>query len=75
VSSTPHDALFRRTFADPEHALGLLRSMLPPALAAAIDWNSLRLCDGTFVDPSLAERRTDLLYTVKLALHDVLASR
>jgi predicted transposase YdaD len=31
---------------------------------------SERLCDGTFVDPSLRERRTDLLYSVKLGGHD-----
>jgi predicted transposase/invertase (TIGR01784 family) len=66
----PHDALFRRTFGNAEHAVGLLRSMLPQALADAADWSTLQLRDGSFVDPSLAERHSDLLYAVKLAGRD-----
>jgi len=33
-----HDALFRRTFGDPQHAAALLREILPAELVAAIDW-------------------------------------
>lgn len=38
---TPHDTLFAFTFAHPRHAAGWLRSVLPRAVAAAIDWPSL----------------------------------
>src|SRR5882672_3343485 len=70
VPNSPHDALFRRTFGDVEHAVGILRSMLPGALAAAVDWRTLKLCDGSFIDPDLAERHSDLLYAVKLGGRD-----
>ena len=35
--ATPHDSLFRNTFAQPEHAAPLLRALLPAPLVAAID--------------------------------------
>jgi predicted transposase YdaD len=69
---TPHDRFFRRVFADPEHATGELRAVLPPALAARLDWSSLRLLPATFVDPSLAELRADLLFGASVAGREVL---
>jgi hypothetical protein len=66
VANNPHDTLFRRTFGNVEHALGLLRSMLPEALAEAADWSSLQLRDGGFIDSSLAERQSDLLFALRL---------
>ena len=38
----PHDKLFKAGFSDPETTARFLRSQLPPALTAAIDWSSLR---------------------------------
>lgn len=69
--TTPHDRLVRRTFGDLQHARGLLQSLVPPALAAHIEWPSLALVDGSFIDPQLAERQTDLLYSVRLDDRDV----
>lgn len=62
-----HDALFKSTFSQVEHAAGELRVVLPPALAARIDFTSLALCPGSFVDEALAQRHTDLLFSAKLA--------
>ncbi len=62
--TNPHDALFRATFGDPQHARALLRSALPAWLAAAIDWPTLRVLDASFVDPELADHRGDLLFGV-----------
>jgi hypothetical protein len=65
MPSNPHDRLVRRTFADLAHARGLLRSVVLAPLSSRIDWASLELLDGTFIDPRLAARQTDLLYGVR----------
>jgi predicted transposase YdaD len=41
VVATSHDHLFQLVFADPQHAVPLLRSALPAAIAATIDWSTL----------------------------------
>jgi hypothetical protein len=61
-----HDLLFRKTFSELEHAASILRTILPPALVARIDWKTLALCPGSFIDEDLAERFTDLLFSAKL---------
>jgi hypothetical protein len=53
VTRTPHDALFRFAFSRAENAAGELRAVLPPALATRIDWLSLTLTDGHFIDEDL----------------------
>src|ERR1700677_4709067 len=62
---TPHDALFRETFSDVEHAAGLLRHLLRRSIASRMQWSTLRLCPGSFVDRSLRSRHSDLLFTVR----------
>jgi len=64
MSSTPHDAIFRGVLGQPEHARGTLRSAMPAAVAEALDWPTLAQCPGSFVDPALNERHTDLLFSV-----------
>jgi len=64
--STPHDALFRHTFGQPEHAAPLLSALLPPVLARAIDWGSLSPLPEAAVDAQLRDRRCDLLFLAQL---------
>lgn len=64
----PHDRLFKRIFEDREHAAGQLRSMLPGEVAEPLDWQTLELCSGSFVDPALVPHHTDLLFSI--AWHD-----
>jgi predicted transposase/invertase (TIGR01784 family) len=64
MSSSPHDALFKEVLGKPEHARGALRSIVPAAVADALDWASLARCAGSFIDPVLSERHTDLLFSV-----------
>jgi predicted transposase/invertase (TIGR01784 family) len=64
MTHTPHNALFRAVYGQAEHARGALRAVVPPALAAALDWSSLTRQPGSFVDPVFTERHTDLLYSV-----------
>lgn len=65
MSTTPHDALFKAVFGQPEHARGILRSIVPAAVGEAIDWRALTLCPGSFVDAALAHQHTDLLYSTR----------
>jgi hypothetical protein len=67
--ASPHDALFRFTFSQPEHAAPLIRSKLQPELARSVDWSSLELRPGSFVDRELEWRHTDLLFGTTAAQH------
>lgn len=58
----PHDKLFRAVFSDADEATGLLRTALPASLRESMDWQSLKLLDGTFLDDALRESESDLLY-------------
>lgn len=48
MSSSPHDALFKAVFGQPEHARGALRAVMPAVLGDALDWASLAACPGSF---------------------------
>lgn len=66
MPTTPHDALFKWTFSQIEHAEAALRSMLPSAIVARTDFSTLALCPGSFVDEELRERHTDLLFSATI---------
>ncbi|NVB41988.1 Rpn family recombination-promoting nuclease/putative transposase [Pseudenhygromyxa sp. WMMC2535] len=66
MTRTPHDALFKAAFQDPDHAAGLLQRMLPGGVASAISWPSLKPEAGSFVDRSLADSHSDLLFSAQL---------
>ena len=59
----PHDALVKVVFGKPEHAQGMLRAVVPAAMAEKLAWSTLTLCPGSFVDLALKEQHTDLLYS------------
>lgn len=59
---TPHDALFKFTFGDPEHARGILQTALPHEVSKRIDWTTLELRSTGLVDDELSQRCTDLLF-------------
>jgi hypothetical protein len=61
-----HDALFKATFSQVEHAAGELRHILPPAIVAHLDLGTLALSPGSYVDEALKERSSDLLFSVQL---------
>jgi predicted transposase/invertase (TIGR01784 family) len=63
VIHNPHDALFKSVFGEPEHARGVLRSVVPSALGEVLDWSTLTLRPGSFVDEALRPRHTDLLFS------------
>jgi hypothetical protein len=65
--SSPHDALFKHVFSQPEHAASELRAVLPAGLSARLDWSSLELEPSSFVDEHLRGRQADLLFRVGCA--------
>ena len=67
MPANPHDALFKWTFSQPEHAAAELRAVLPQAIVAKLDLGSLEVLPGSFVDADLVDRHTDLLYSVPVA--------
>ncbi|XXT19409.1 Rpn family recombination-promoting nuclease/putative transposase [Sorangium sp. So ce429] len=66
MTPTPHDALFKATFSQPEHAAAALREALPAAVAARIDFATLALQPGSFIDQKLAASQSDLLFSARL---------
>ena len=66
VTDQPHDALFKLAFETPADAAGVLRGALPPAVAEAIDWSTIRGEPGSFVGKELEGRHTDLLFSAVL---------
>lgn len=62
----PHDRLFRLVFADPEHAVPLLRSALPAAIAETIDWRTLTRCPPLQHGRKGKQTICDLLFSARL---------
>jgi predicted transposase/invertase (TIGR01784 family) len=62
----PHDRLFKATFSQPEHARTELAAVLPEALVSLIEWDTLSLVSGEFVDPALSHLQSDLLFEAQV---------
>ncbi|MBZ0115825.1 MAG: Rpn family recombination-promoting nuclease/putative transposase [Sandaracinaceae bacterium] len=67
MPSSPHDLLFKKTLSIAQNAEGELRAMLPPELAAQVDWATLKTERGSFVDAEAREWHTDLLFSAELS--------
>ena len=63
VTKTPHDALFKSVFQQPENAAAELQHVLSAEHVSAIDWSSLKLEPGSYVDEKLADQHSDLLFS------------
>jgi predicted transposase/invertase (TIGR01784 family) len=64
--SGPHDLFARFAFGHPERAEAELRAVLPPELAAQVDWTCLQREPSSVVDPELREHQSDLLFSARL---------
>ncbi len=62
----PHDKLFRAAFSNPETAAAFLQAYLDPALVALVDWDSLHVEPGSFIDAQMKASEADLLFTAKV---------
>ena len=67
----PHDKLVKSTFSDPDNARAFLQAHLPNNLVRRMDWTSLSLLSGSFIDPEFAATSSDLLFTAKIDGHPV----
>jgi predicted transposase YdaD len=63
----PHDKLVKATFSDLQNARAFFEGHLEPELVRHIDWASLRLESGSFVDAELSASASDLLYSVGIS--------
>jgi predicted transposase YdaD len=66
MTNSPHDRIFKSAFERPEYAAAELRHILPPTIVRALDWSSLRLEPGSYVDTRLADSHSDLLFSARL---------
>jgi predicted transposase/invertase (TIGR01784 family) len=66
VDPTP-DRIIRDTFSDREDAVPFFRSTLPSGLLAVLDLDTLEVEQGNFIDESMKEYRTDVLFRIQTA--------
>jgi predicted transposase YdaD len=66
----PNDKLLKATFSVPENARAFFQNHLPSELAGALDWDSLSLEPGSFIDPQFASSESDLLFRIRLQQSD-----
>lgn len=72
MSTSTHDSLFRRLFADRSIAADVIRGALPADVAAMLDLTQLELRPTAYVDESLRTFHSDLVFGAKLAGRDAL---
>ncbi|EGZ4349355.1 Rpn family recombination-promoting nuclease/putative transposase [Salmonella enterica subsp. enterica serovar Portland] len=66
ISNTPHDALFKQFLIHPDTARDFLDIHLPAEIRGICDLDTLRLESSHFVEESLKEQYSDVLYSVKM---------
>lgn len=67
LAHSPHNGLFLFTFGNLEHARPALESLLPKRISRLVDFSSLALDNGHYVDPDLAHSESDLLFQAQIA--------
>lgn len=61
----PHDLMVRAVLSDPAEAASWLQTYLPDEVQQGLNWSTLKLAEGSFVDEDLRESESDLLYEVE----------
>ena len=65
----PHDKFFKQLLTQPDAAETFLRTYLPPDVAAQLDLSALQLAKDSFVDATLQEHFSDLVFEAQLRDH------
>jgi len=65
---TPHNNLFTFTLSHISAARSLIETRFPGAIVEQLDLDSMVIESGSFIDPSLAEKFSDVLLSVKTKL-------
>ncbi len=58
----PHDKFFRDSFGRVDIARNYLEEYLPTEVLALLDLDTLHLQDGSFIDETMQEFQSDLIY-------------
>jgi len=66
----PHDAMVRAVLSDLSEASSFLQRYVPEELSRTLNWSTLRLYPGSFVDEDLRRSQTDVLYEVERVEND-----
>lgn len=61
-----HDRFFRSIFGRPEHLQGLLENALPPTVVQTLDFTTLKVEPGTWIDRNHREHMSDIAASVEL---------
>lgn len=61
----PHNLMVRAVLSDVAEAASFLQQHLPPEVNQALDWATLTLREGSFVDEDLRASEADFLYEVR----------
>jgi predicted transposase/invertase (TIGR01784 family) len=61
----PHDLMVRAVLSDQAEAASWLQTYLPDEVQQGLNWSTLKLAEGSFVDEDLRESESDLLYEVE----------
>jgi predicted transposase YdaD len=61
----PHDSMVRVVLSDLAEATSFLQRYMPEELSRTLNWSTLRLLEGSFVDEDLRRSETDFLYEVE----------
>ena len=64
--TNPHDKFFKEVFGRAEIAAEFMANYLPAEVVASLDLTAPELVKDSFIDKSLQEHFSDLLYKVKL---------
>ncbi len=63
---SPHDKLFKAAFSQKTSAIGYLRGYLPNDIKQIIDFDTLEIYPGDYVDQALSGSSSDLVYKVQI---------
>jgi hypothetical protein len=64
--SNPHDSLVKQLLAGPAQAAAVLRTLLPPEIARAVDWSTLRPDTREVPAKGRSSTHTDLVFVARL---------
>src|SRR6266478_4303876 len=61
----PHNLMVRAVLSDLAEATSFLQQHLPQEVSQALNWSTLRLLEGSFVDEDLRASEADFLYQIE----------
>ena len=63
--NNPHDHFFRNSFSYPDVSVPFFQRYLRTEVREGLDFTTLAMAPGSFVDARLADHHTDLLFSIR----------